>query len=194
MSQDDFEDYLKTSQELSSLIEHNLSKTAKLVRSFKQIAADQSEDEKKEFNLKEYCDEVLISINSIVKQTSLTLTMSCEENIVINSYPGAFSHIISNLTSNSIKHGFDEKEQGQMHFDIKLKETHIQILYNDNGKGIPKENYQKVFDPFFTTNRKDGGTGLGLNIIYNVVQKSLKGNITCEPCEKGVLFKIILPL
>ena len=194
MSQNDFEAYLRTSQELSSLIENNLAKTAKLIKSFKQIAADQSEDEKKEFNLKEYCDEVLISINSIVKQTSLSLSISCENDILINSYPGAFSHIISNLITNSIKHGFDANEKGHMHFDISLKETYVQILYKDNGKGIPKENYQKVFEPFFTTNRKDGGAGLGLNIIYNIIQKSLKGNITCEPCKKGVLFKIIIPL
>lgn len=194
MSKEDFEEYLKTSKELSTLIEVNLNKTAKLIRSFKQIEADQNEDERREFNLKEYCDEVLISINSIVAQTSISLSIDCPDNIVINSYPGAFSHIMSNLITNSIRHGFKEHEKGKIHFAITLKETYVQILYHDNGKGIPKENFQKVFDPFFTTNRKEGGSGLGLNIIYNIVKKGLNGNITCEPCEKGVLFKIIIPL
>ncbi len=167
------------------MISINLQKTAHLVKSFKQVAVDQSTEEKRKFNLKDYLNEVLFSLSPITQKTNLSIILNCDENLVINSYPGAFSQVISNLIINSIRHGYKEKQVGTI-LIIASK-----YIYKDDGCGISKENLEKIFDPFFTTNRKAGGTGLGLNIIQNIIVKNLNGTITCmSEKNHGVEFTI----
>lgn len=195
VTEEDFQEYLKTSQDLSSLIYKNLEKAASLVKSFKQVSVDQSSDEKREFNLNKYMQEILSSIHSVTKKSQVKIEVRCSEDININSYPGAYSQIITNLIMNSLIHGFKNKENPEILIDIKDDDNQIKILYKDNGTGIKKENISKIFDPFFTTNRDNGGSGLGLNIIYNIITSTLKGNITCTSEEnKGVEFLITMDL
>lgn len=195
MSQKEFEDFLYTSKELATVININLERTAQLIRSFKQISVDQISEEKKDFNLKDYIEKILLSISNIVKKTNLNIEIDCDENLNINSYPGVFSQIVSNLIINSIKHAYDEKEKGKITIKIIKNERGLLLLYEDDGKGISKENLPKIFEPFFTTNRENGGTGLGLNIIYNLITLNLNGTIECKSeINNGVLFKINIPL
>ena len=135
-----------------------------------------------------------MSISNITKKTNININVDCDTGVKIKSYPGAFSQIISNLVINSVRHGFKEKEKGKINISIVLESNSIKLIYKDNGKGIPKENINKIFEPFFTTNREHGGTGLGLNIIYNIVTSKLKGTINCHSEEnKGIEFVVILP-
>jgi len=195
MSQESFEEYLSTSADLSSLIHKNLLKAAQLVRSFKQVAVDQSSEEKRTFNASQYCNEILLSLHSVTKKTNINIIVNSKDDMKINSYPGAFSQILTNLIMNSIIHGFKEAEVGSIIINLKKENDNLYISYKDNGKGIKKEYINKIFDPFFTTNRDNGGSGLGLNIIYNIVTSRLKGKITCKSIEKeGVEFLIVLPL
>ena len=191
MSQNDFDEYLSISNEISSLVHNNLKKAAQLVRSFKQVAVDQSSEEKRIFNLKDYINEILASINSITKKTQLTIKVHCPEDIIINSYPGSYSQVISNLIMNSIVHGFKKNESGNIKINIEKQDKTIELIYIDDGKGISKDNLPKIFDPFFTTERNSGGSGLGLNIIYNIIISTLNGTISCESEEnKGTKFII----
>lgn len=193
MTEDCFESYLNKSQEIAILINSNLNRTVDLVKSFKQVAIDQTSEEKRSFNLKEYIDEVLLSLGNITKKTNLNIKVNCHKELVIYSYPGAFAHIITNLIINSITHAFEEKEKGNILINIIEESKKIKLIYTDNGKGIKEENLEKIFEPFFTTNREKGGTGLGLNIIYNIVTNNLKGTITCESkIKEGVKFIITL--
>ena len=193
MTQEAFEDFLSTSEELSHLIYKNLKKAAVLIKSFKTVAVDQSSEEKREFYFNEYIEEILNSIHPFTKKTNIVIELNCDEKLKVNSYPGPFSQVITNLIMNSIIHGFDEKEKGLIIIDIKEKKEQIHILFKDNGKGIKKENLAKIFDPFFTTNRENGGSGLGLNITYNIITKTLNGSITCRSIEnEGVVFEIFL--
>lgn len=195
ISKEDFEQYITISQELSKSISVNLSRIAHLVNSFKQIAVDQTAEEEKNFNLKEYMNKILISINHIIKENKLTVNMQCDKNINIYSYSGAFSQIITNLIINSVKHAYDKNKKGIISINIERKNNILELLYKDDGKGISKENLPKIFDPFFTTNRVGGGTGLGLNIIYNLVTNNLHGTIKCDSKEgEGALFTITIPL
>jgi len=195
MSQEEFEDFLKTSKELGQMIFVNLNKTAKLIKSFKQVSVDQTSEDKRRFNLKEYIDDTLLSISNITKKTKIDIKVEGLSDIMINSYPGAFSQVISNLVINSIRHAYGAKEKGCILINIERMEDILIINYKDDGKGIKKEHLSKIFDPFFTTNRENGGTGLGLNIIYNIVSNNLKGRITCVSEEgKGVFFKISIPM
>ena len=191
VSKIEFEEYLKTSLELAVMINNNLHRTAQLIKSFKQISVDQISEEKRKFNLKDYITEVLFSISTITKKTNLTIDVSCEDNLIFNSYPGAFSQVITNLIINSVRHAYKEKEVGRITIDVSKVKDMIQIIYKDDGRGIAKENLGKIFDPFFTTNRTAGGTGLGLNIIRNIVNNNLKGSIVCNSVENhGVEFII----
>lgn len=192
MSREEFEEYLKETNELTSLIEKNLERTSQLVKNFKQIAVDQTNEDKRDFNLKEYTEGILFSLDSIIKKKDVNILIYCDENLNIYSYPGLYSQILTNLIINSYNHGFDNKSEGNIIIDISKKDNKITLIYKDDGKGIKEKNLAQIFDPFFTTNRKAGGTGLGLNIIYNIVTSTLKGSIKCKSQEnKGVEFILI---
>ena len=195
MTQSDFENYLSTSEDLANQINSNLDRTAKLVRSFKQVATDQNTDEKRDFFLKEYMEIVILNLKNMLRNSKLNISITCDENLKINSYPDAYSQVITNLIINSVRHGYNNIEAGTIKIDISSDEKFLTIVYKDDGKGISKENIKKIFDPFFTTNRESGGIGLGLNIIYNIVTHNLNGTIECQSeDEKGTTFTIILPI
>jgi len=191
MTQKDFEDYLSTSQELANLIFTNLDRTSHLVKSFKQISVDQSSENKRKFKLKEYLEEILLSINNVLKKTNITVVIKSKEEIFLDTYPGAISQIITNLIFNSLHHAYENNEEGNILIELKKENKKTVIIYKDDGKGIENKNLGKIFEPFFTTNRDKGGTGLGLNIIYNIITSTLKGSITCmSSVNKGVEFII----
>lgn len=190
VTQEEFEEYLSISNELASLINSNLKRAANLVKSFKQVAVDQTSEEKREFYLRKYIEEILASIHSVTKKTKLNIFIYCDDSIRINSYPGAISQILTNLIMNSIIHGYKKNENGILSVEVKKYDEKIKIIYKDDGKGIPKDNLEKIFDPFFTTNRENGGSGLGLNVVYNIVTTKLNGEIICMSEEKGVEFVI----
>ncbi len=192
MSQDEFETYISTAKEVALLINSNLQKTAQLIKNFKKISFDQSSEEIRKIELKAYIDEILFSINNITKKTKLKIENLCEENININTYPGAISQIITNLIINSIRHGFEKNQEGTITIFATQEEQIIRLVYKDSGKGIEKDILPKIFDPFFTTNREKGGTGLGLNIIYNIISNTLHGTIKCNSEKNNGVEFIIL--
>ena len=193
MSEDDFNDFLKQVEESSSLITTNLQKGANLVKSFKQVAVDQSSDENRVFKLKEYTQEILISLNNVIKKTKHKIVIDIDKNLTIDSNPGAFSQIITNFVMNSLIHGFENKEDGEITISAKLEDNILSIAYKDNGKGVTKEVKEKIFDPFYTTNRHKGGSGLGMNIIYNIITRKFGGTIKINSEEgEGIEFNIMM--
>jgi len=195
ISQQEFEEYIKTSNELAILINSNLEKTTKLISSFKQVSVKQTYEEKREFYLKTYTEEIFQNLKNITKISNLDIKVVCNETLKIDSYPAAFSQILTNLIINSAKHGYTNNLKGTISIDISQNSKSIIFVYKDDGQGILKENLPKIFDPFFTTNRDDGGTGLGLNIIYNIITHTLNGSITCKSEKNhGVEFTISFPI
>lgn len=194
MSEEDLQNYLDSSLELSDLLYCNLNKSVKIINSFKEISRDQLNEERKEFNINEYLEKVLISSNSIMKNTNINITITSSENITIKSYPGVFSQVITSLISNSIMHAYDDKQKGEIIINYKKVNNNIILNYKDDGKGIKNDNIDKIFDPFFTTNCKSINKGLGLNLIYNLINKQLHGTIKCTPnLKNGAEFIIEFP-
>ncbi|MFO7558452.1 MAG: PAS domain-containing sensor histidine kinase [Desulfobacterales bacterium] len=194
LKRSDLEKYLKVAAESSSIIHKNLNRAADLIKSFKQVAVDQSGEVKRKFKLKQYTDELFISLKPKTKRTSHKIRVNCPEDLEIDSYPGVYSQIITNFVVNSLNHGFREDEEGLITIDIKKDGEELLIEYSDNGKGMEEETLKKIFDPFFTTSRGFGGTGLGLHIVYNLVTRTLGGKITCfSHPGKGTTFSIRLP-
>ncbi|MBI9010842.1 MAG: HAMP domain-containing histidine kinase [Clostridiales bacterium] len=178
----------------SKLILNSMNKANELIRSFKQVAVDQSVDESREVNLKEYVDEILLSLHNKLKNTSHTIKFECRDDIIITTHPGALYQIMTNLIFNSLIHGFHSINSGLITIIMSEEDNHITLEYNDNGEGIANENLDKIFEPFFTTRRDGGGCGLGLNIVYNLVTQKLNGSIKCtSTLGNGVYFKIDIP-
>ncbi len=190
----DFEHYLQRTIEAADIILVNLQRTSDLVKNFKLVAVDQSTEIKRQFKVKEYIESVLMSLNPKLKPYSLNIVINCDDHLAVNSYPGAFYQILTNLIMNSLLHGFDMMPSGSITMDIEDKYGDIYFSYKDNGKGIPEDIIEKIYDPFFTTKRAHGGTGLGLNIVYNLVAQKLSGTIKCSNLKpSGVEFLIIFP-
>ncbi len=188
-------EYLNMAAESSQLILSNLQRAGELVQSFKQVAVDQSNLDKRDFAVKAYIEEVLVSLKPKFKPTQHTLEIEGDESITMHSYPGAFSQIVTNLVINSISHAYPPGQCGHLHFNLTQQQERLIIEYADDGGGISSENLSKIFDPFFTTARHRGGVGLGLHIVYNLVTQKLKGTIRCESqVGSGTKFIINLPL
>jgi len=194
LKRSELENYLHMVEEVASSILINMERAAELISSFKQVAADQSSETKRVFNLKEYIHEILLSLRPRYKNTTHVIDVECEENIELNSFPGAFSQILNNLIMNSLVHGFRNMENGKISMQITRANGNIVFIYKDNGTGMNREQREKLFDPFYTTMRGKGGTGLGMSIAFNLVTQTLKGHIDCRSTEgEGVCFTMTFP-
>lgn len=187
-------EYLDIGEDTSEIVYTNLQKASNLIKSFKKVAVDQSTMERRSFNVKSYLEEILLSLKPEIKKTKIDIEINCEEEVVINIPPGDFYQVVTNLIINTIRHGYGKQEKGRIEIYVKLDEVNLVLDYRDYGKGIDEENLGKIFDPFFTTARSIGGSGLGLNIVYNVIVQKLKGNIECNSKKgKGTQFIIKIP-
>lgn len=195
MTAGDFEKYLSILKDLSDGIIRNLDRATSQMNSFKEISVDQSSERQRVFNLKEYIEEILLNLRSKLKRTKHQITINCPDDLVINSYPGAFSQIVTNFITNTLLHGFDGIEQGEILFDVSKENNVLYFCYSDNGLGMEESIVRQVFDPFFTTKRNEGGSGLGMNIVYSLVTQKLKGHIECESSPgKGTQFSLRVPI
>ena len=190
--------YIDSASEGSRLILKNAERAAHLIQSFKQVAADQTSEQRRKYELKEYIQEVMSSLHPKFKigqgRKPVQVTVVCPELIVLDGYPGAMAQVLTNLTMNSLTHGFKEVEQGEIKITAERHDEMVTVTFSDNGCGIPAANLGKIFDPFFTTNRDKGGTGLGLNIAYNILHKQFGGSITVQSeVGKGTCFTLNFP-
>lgn len=130
-----------------------------------------------------------------MRRTRHAIRVNCPDDLVIGSYPGAFARLIANLLLNSLQHGFERIEEGLIVIEASIDGKYLNLRYADNGKGMEKETVRRIFEPFFTTSRGEGGTGLGMHIVYNVVTRTLKGSIRCKSAPgAGAVFDIRIPL
>ncbi|MBE9126992.1 MULTISPECIES: ATP-binding sensor histidine kinase [unclassified Coleofasciculus] len=194
MKRSQLEKFLDTAMQSSSIILSNLNRAADLIQSFKQVAVDQSSEKQRTFKLKQYLSEVLISLQPKLRTTPHQLEIKGDKAIALNTYPGALSQIITNLVMNSLTHAYSPEDAGHLVFDFKQEGEQIILIYSDDGKGIPQEHLSKIFEPFFTTKRGQGGSGLGLHIVYNLVTQKLNATIECvSQVDAGTKFIIKLP-
>jgi PAS domain S-box-containing protein len=194
LKRSDFKKFIEIGMESASSILANLNRAAELIQSFKQVAVDQTVEEKRNFELKHYIDEVFVSLRPRYKRTQHQITVNCPDHIELNSYPGVIMQVLTNLVMNSLLHGFVEIEQGKISINITDNQETVTIVYRDNGKGMNEEQLAKIYDPFYTTRRGQGGTGLGMHIVYNLVTQSLSGIIGCQSQQgEYTMFTITIP-
>ncbi|MDM8531381.1 AAA family ATPase [Anaerolineales bacterium HSG25] len=195
MKRSSFEEYLNIADQSSTMILTNLNRAVELIKSFKQVAVDQSSEERRFFDVKSYLDEILLSLKPKIKHTKHTVTVHGPDNLMLDSYPGDFAQIVTNLIMNSLVHAYEPDDQGHMTFEFYAAEEHLHFEYRDDGIGIPDENLHRIFEPFFSTKWGQGGSGLGLHIIYNLVTQRLGGAIRCQSeLGSGTKFVIEIPM
>lgn len=194
MKKSDLEQFLSITHETNAMVQSNLERASTLVRSFKQISVDQSVEIKRTFLFKDYIGGIIASLKPALKKTRLRIDVYCDDELNLYTYPGALSQIITNLVMNSLNHAYDVDEEGSLSIRVLEQPEHILITYADDGKGMTTDVLDHIFDPFFTTSRGQGGTGLGMNIVYNLVTQTLHGTIQCSSkLGQGSLFAITIP-
>ena len=194
LSRSEFETFLSSGAETTGMILSNLNRAAELVQSFKQVSVDQSTEQLRRFDVGEYLRETLISLRPKLNQGHHELQLHCTENVSMTSYPGVLAHVMTNLVMNSVIHGFDGRQGGRIVISIDELADDIRILYRDDGLGMTAEQVRKIYDPFYTTKRGQGGSGLGMNIVFNQVTQMLGGTIDCQSAPRqGTAFVIELP-
>jgi signal transduction histidine kinase len=188
------EHFIEEATQGTELLQSNLVRASELIASFKQIAVDQTSEAVRTINLADYLHEVIRSLQPNFKKTRHQIEVNCPDNIILNCPAGAISQIFTNLLMNSLIHGFEDMEDGLVRITVLDEDDNVDIKYSDNGKGLPQQELEKLFHPFFTTKRDQGGSGLGTHITYNLVRQTLGGSIqvSSEP-GKGLHYHICFP-
>ena len=195
MKKSDLAAYVATASESSRLIEQNLTRAAELIQSFKRVAVDQTSEERRRFDLLAYLEEVVTSLGPTLRKSPHRVAIACSPGIQMDSFPGALSQVVTNLVMNALTHAFPADSKGHMVIDVdETADGEVEIRFADDGVGIPAENLPKVFEPFFTTRRGSGGSGLGLHIVFNLVTQSLGGRISVDSVPgDGTTFTLRIP-
>ena len=188
--------FLTAVSEGSDILMHSLHRAAELVASFKQVAVDQASVNRRVFQLDAAVAEILLTLGPSIRKAQQAVHSTVPAGIAMDSYPGPLAQILTNLIVNALLHAFDGRENGVITLNVRrLNDAHIELTVSDNGCGIPDANLVRVFDPFFTTKFGQGGSGLGLNIVYNLVTDMMGGELKVDsPPGQGACFTIRLPL
>ena len=192
----EFARYLATAIDTTDLILGNCERASQLIAGFKQVAVDRASAERRSVNLAAYIQDTLVSLQPKLRPSGHEVAVSCPGDLELDSYPGVLSQILSNLVMNALTHAFADGRPGDMAIavDLPTPDT-VRLCFTDNGRGMSEEHRARVFEPFFTTRRGRGGSGLGLHIVHNLVVGVLKGSITVDSVpDRGTSFTLLFPL
>jgi signal transduction histidine kinase len=189
------EEFIAGSRDAAQQLVANLQRAAELIQSFKQVAVDRSQAERRLFDLHEATDQIVASLRPILKKSRVNLSIDVPDGLVIDSYPGSYGQVLTNLFLNAVTHAFPNGRDGMIAIKVKsIDDNSIEINVADDGIGMTPDVQRQAFDPFFTTRRSEGGTGLGLHIVYNLITQQLGGKLSLDSSPgHGTTFRITLP-
>ncbi len=188
-------EFVDAINDASNQLVTNLNRAAELVSAFKQVAADDDQSERREFDVGELTGRILSNLRPEFQERCITLNAWCEPNLRINSYPGPYGQVLTNLAFNVIAHAFPDGRRGAVDLTVRAAGAdHVEVVFADNGSGMSAETRRRAFDPFFTTRRHEGATGLGLHIVHNIVTERLGGRIRLDSkVGSGTRVQLLLP-
>ncbi len=189
------DDFVATSRAAADQLVANLQRAGELIQSFKQVAVDRSHTERREFDLAEATDQIIASLRPVLRKLPLSLVVDIPPGISMNSYPGSYGQVLTNLFLNTVVHAYPDGRAGTLSVSARtVGSDDVEIAVADDGVGMAEEVRRRAFDPFFTTRRDHGGTGLGLHIIFNIVTQSLGGRLALDSAPgRGTTFRIRIP-
>ncbi len=186
---------IKAQQKGYRLILRNLDQANNLIGNFKQIAVDQASENLREIYIYEYIQETIDSMKPLFKQKSIQLHVFGEEQVKVDTYPGPIYQIISNFINNSLVHGFESQDTGNITISVQVANQSVTLSYADDGVGMSEEMLKRIYDPYVTSKGNQGGSGLGMNIVYNLVTQVLEGKIDCQSrLGEGIQVTISFPV
>lgn len=158
----------------------NLRRAANLVHSFKRTSIDQTSEQVREFSMKELIDDVLFSLHGMMKHSRITTEVQCADDLRLFAKPGLLGQVLTNLLINAYQHAFAEgSRRGTIRIDVSANEDLVHLAFADDGAGMSDEQLSMAFEPFYTTRRGLGGSGLGLYICYSILTNQLSGTLVC---------------
>ena len=194
IQQSQFQRFLQHLREGLKILQVNTARAADLVQSFKQVSVDQSNVTLREFSLRSYLQDVLLTLKPQLQKAGCALEVQCADDITLYTDPGAIAQIITNLVLNSLLHGIQQVANPKILISFALEGRMVILKFSDNGVGMDQRALAHIFEPFYTTKRNNGGTGLGTHIVFNLVSGSLKGQIDVQSVPgAGLHYKIIFP-
>jgi len=187
--------HISKSEESLIMSEKALERVKSLLTNFKMVAADQIVSEQRKINLAKYINEVISTLSIEMKNQNINYHFSGSDDVLITTIPGVVAQVLNNLVINSIVHGFDNKEAGNIFITMLVSaDEGVELQYKDDGVGMDAHTLENIFEPFFTTKRGEGSTGLGMNIVYNLVNQQLKGSISVKSQQgQGTSITLKLP-
>ncbi len=191
----ELESYAEDMRSGADILLRNLSRAAELIASFKQVATDRTSASRRVFDLREMIDDQLVMLQPLLQSAAIAMEVQVEKGVILDSYPGALGQVIANLIVNATQHAFEGRDQRAIAISAREVQGAIEMQVSDNGIGILELDRPRIFDPFYTTKVGKGGTGLGLNIAYNLATNVLGGRITLaakDASRAGATFQIIL--
>lgn len=195
MTRSTFEQFFEQAQRMVESLQTNLSNAIQHAQSFKQMAVDQIGGQTRRFRMAACIHDVLLSLSPRLKRTAYRVEVHCPDTLELQSYPGAFSQILTNLIMNALIHGFEGRTDGEITIEAAQEADAVVLRCRDNGNGMTPQEQAQIFEPFYTTKRDQGGSGLGLAIVRHVVVEQLRGEITCDSApQQGATFTIRVPL
>ncbi|WP_299980761.1 two-component regulator propeller domain-containing protein [uncultured Pseudoteredinibacter sp.] len=195
LTQDILKQYLGKTIKTTNIILANLNRSSELIRNFKNVSVDQHNEVFSKIQLHDYLNQVLETLSPTVKNSNCKVHFQCPSDIVLHSYPGIIAQLITNLVNNSVQHGCSPNKGGNIYLDVHSQDQSVILIHRDDGVGISPSIKRKIYDPFFTTKRGKGGSGLGLSIVFNLVTQRLGGSITCSSeAPEGAKFEVTLPM
>ena len=180
--------------EYQKIIERSLNKAVDLIRGFKSVAVEQHTDPELKINLAQHVNDVVNTVKTLFKRKHYLIKINVAKDFNLVTYPSAWNQILTNFLMNSHIHGFEGRDNGEINITFTESNGFLTFVYSDNGKGLDDDIRHKVFDPFVTTKRGQGGTGLGMNIVFNLVNTKLGGTIECIESVNGCTFKVKVPI
>ena len=195
MDEHELAGFIDSAPQSTEIILSNLRRASELISNFKLVAVDVSSEMVRELNLLEYLGKVLQSLHPEIKRAKHEISVEGDNKLTIETYPGTISQIVTNLVMNSMVHAFETNSGGHIVIEVVRDGDNVRLTYGDDGKGMSEDVSRKIFEPFYTTRRGSGGSGLGMYLVYNLVTQTLNGDIRCtsEP-GKGTTFVIIFPV
>ena len=189
------DEFIEGNRDAAQQLVTNLQRAGELIQSFKQVAVDRSHADRRQFDLNQATQQIIASLRPVLKKSKVALAIDIPHGIFMDSYPGSYGQVLTNLFLNAVVHAFPGGSPGRIRIQAQTSgENDAVIVVADDGIGMTEETSRRAFDPFFTTRRNQGGTGLGLHIIYNLVTQTLGGRITLESkLGEGTTFRITIP-
>jgi len=185
--------FIETLNHSINITDKALTRATELTSNFKLIAVHQSHDTPTECDMDKYIREVVSTVSTLFKKNNYEININISFCQPVKTYLGTWSQIITNLLMNSHIHGFEAFHKGIIDIEFYQEQEHYVFRYRDNGRGIREDIIDNIFEPFITTRRGEGGSGLGMNILYNLVSTVLKGKVSVRNLEQGCVFEIVIP-